>query len=158
MARTIALGIKVNIEGNQETIRTIEDLESAIRILNDELRETEAGSDRFDEIIGDISKLKAGLRDVNREIEGVDKQQQFELFASSVNGVTGAFLVATSAAQAFGVEGKSLEEIQKLQARALALVNVALGVRQVLEAGVKFQLLQRTITEKVALAQTYLLT
>ena len=158
MARTIALGIKVNIEGNQETIRTIEDLESAIRILNDELRETEAGSDRFDEIIGDISKLKAGLRDVNREIEGVDKQQQFELFASSVNGVTGAFLVATSAAQAFGVEGKSLEEIQKLQARALALVNVALGVRQVLEAGVKFEMLQRTITEKAALLQTRALT
>ena len=158
MARNIALGIKIQIDGGTQTIKTIDELEASIRTLNDELRNTEVGTQRFDEIVGDISKLKAGLRDVNREIEGVDKQQQFELFASSVNGVTGAFLVATSAAQAFGVEGKSLEEIQKLQARALALVNVALGVRQVLEAGMKFQLLQRTLAEKVSIAQTFLAT
>ena len=157
MARQIALGINIKVNGTQQAINSIGDLEDTIQQLSEELKTVDYGEERFQEIVNDLGTLKAGFRDVNREIEGVDRTQQFELFASSVNGVTGAFLVATSAVQAFGIEGKTSEELQKFQARALALVNVALGIRQVLEAGVKFELLQRTIAEKAALIQTNLL-
>jgi len=158
MARQIALGINIKVNGTDQAINSIQDLENTISDLSNELKTTDLGSDRFQEIVGDLATLKAGFRDVNREIEGVDRTQQFELFASSVNGVTGAFLIATSAVQAFSAEGKTSEELQKLQARALALVNVALGVRQVLEAGVKFEMLQKTLVEKAALLQTRALT
>ena len=158
MARQIALGINVRVNGTDKAINSIEDLEKTIEGLSNELKTADFGSEKFNDITNNLAKLNAGLRDVNRNIEGVDSTQQFELFASSVNGVTGAFLIATSASQAFSSEGKSNEKLQQLQAKALGLVNVALGVRQVLEAGVKFELLKKNLVEKASLLQTKLLT
>lgn len=158
MSRNIALGINVNINGTQTAVKSIEDLEGAISELETELKTADFGSERFKQLQTELGGLKAGLRDIQREAEGVDVTQQFELFASSVNGITGAFLIATSAIQAFGIEGKNAEELNKIQARALAAVNLALGVRAVLEARVKFALLQKNLAEKASAAGTFLLT
>jgi len=158
MAKNIALGINVKINGTQTAVKSIDELEQAIVGLEAELKTAEFGSQKFKQLTKEVGGLKAGLRDVQREAEGVDVTQEFELFASSVNGITGAFLVATSAIQAFGIEGKNAEELNKIQARALAAVNFALGIRAVLEARVKFGLLQKNIAEKASAAGTYLLT
>lgn len=158
MAKNIALGINVKINGTQTAVKSIDELEQAIVGLESELKTAEFGSQKFKQLTKEVGGLKAGLRDIQREAEGVDVTQEFELFASSVNGITGAFLVATSAIQAFGIEGKNAEELNKIQARALAAVNFALGIRAVLEARVKFGLLQKNIAEKASAAGTFLLT
>ena len=156
--RNIALGINVKINGTQQTVKSVDELKNAITTLEGEIATAEFGSDRFKQLSGDLAKLKAGFRDINKEIEGADTEQSLGAFAASVNGVTGAFLVATSAVQAFGIEGKNAEELAKIQARALAAVNVALGVRQIVEARVKFAQIQRNVIEKAQLLQTRLLT
>ena len=156
--RNIALGINVKINGTQQTVKSVDELKQAISTLEGEIATAEFGSDRFKQLSGDLAKLKAGFRDINKEIEGADTEQQLGAFASSVNGVTGAFLVATSAVQAFGIEGKNAEQLAKVQARALAAVNVALGIRQIAEAAVKFQQIQRVAVEKAQILQTRVLT
>jgi len=158
MARSIALGINIQINGAQQTVKSVDELKQAISTLENEIQTAEFGSEEFKRLSADLAKLKAGFRDINKEIEGADREQALGAFAASVNGVTGAFLVATSAVQAFGVEGKNAEELAKFQARALALVNVALGVRQILEAKVKFEQIQRNVVEKASLIGTRLLT
>ena len=156
--RNIALGINVKINGTQQTVKSVDELKQAIEVLEGEIATAEFGSEKFKRLSGDLGRLKSGFRDITKDIEGADTEQSLGAFAASVNGVTGAFLVATSAAQAFGVEGKSAEELARFQARALALVNVALGIRQIVEARVKFAQIQRNVVEKVQLIQTRLLT
>ena len=156
--RNIALGINIKINGTQQSVKSIDELKTAITQLESEIQTAEFGSDEFNRLSGDLAKLKAGFRDINKEIEGADREQALGAFAASVNGVTGAFLVATSAIQAFGIEGKNAEELAKIQARALAAVNIALGIRQIVEAKVKFEQIQRNVVEKASLIGTRLLT
>ena len=134
MAKTIALNIKIQTQGGEKVVKNINELEKEIESLSNELKGLDFGSEAFEKASKDLGTLKAGLRDVEKTVEGLDKEQSIQAFGAAINGVTGAFLIASSAARTFGAEAETVEEIQKAEQAALEAVNIALGVQALAEA------------------------
>lgn len=158
MAKTIALNIKINSQGGEKVIKNINELESEIEKLSEELKGLDFGTEEYKETARALNTLKSEFKDVEKEFEGIDTEQKLSALAGAVEAVSGAFLIAGSAARTFGADAKSVEEIERLERQALEAVNIALGVRQLLEGALQARILLRNSTEKIAIAQTKLLT
>lgn len=139
MGRQVTLGIKIEVNGQQKVIKSINELENEIENLTQDIKGLEFGTEEFENASNQLGKLKAELRDVDKQIEGVDREQLFEGFGAAINGVTGAFLIASSAARTFGADAETVEAIQKREQAALEAVNIALGVQALAEAFAKRQ-------------------
>src|SRR5210317_1620459 len=139
MARSVTLGIKIQVQGQEKVIKNVQELEQEIEKLSAELKTLDFGSEEFKNASDNLGKLKAGLRDVDKEIEGVDREQSIQAFSAAINGVTGAFLIASSAARTFGADAETVEAIQQKEQAALEAVNIALGVQALAEAAVQRQ-------------------
>ena len=137
MARQVTLGIKIQVNGQEKVIKSINELESEIEQLTQDIKGLDFGSAEFEQASKRLGQLKAGLRDVDKQIEGVDREQLFEGFGAAINGVTGAFLIASSAARTFGVDAETVEEIALREQQALEAVNIALGAQAIAEAFAK---------------------
>ena len=158
MAKTIALNIKINSQGGEKVIKNINELESEIEKLSEELKGLDFGTKEYKETARALNTLKSEFKDVEKEFEGIDTEQKLSALAGAVEAVSGAFLIAGSAARTFGADAKSVEEIERLEQQALEAVNIALGVRQLLEGALQARILLRNSTEKIAIAQTKILT
>jgi len=139
MAKQVTLGIKIEVNGQQKVIKSINELENEIENLTQDIKGLKFGTEEFENASKQLGKLKAELRDVDKQIEGVDREQLFEGFGAAINGVTGAFLIASSAARTFGADAETVEAIQKREQAALEAVNIALGVQALAEAFAKRQ-------------------
>jgi hypothetical protein len=139
VARSVTLGIKIQVQGQEKVIKNVQELEQEIEKLSAELKTLDFGSEEFKNASDNLGKLKAGLRDVDKEIEGVDREQSIQAFSAAINGVTGAFLIASSAARTFGADAETVEAIQQKEQAALEAVNIALGVQALAEAAVQRQ-------------------
>jgi len=158
MAKTIALNIKINSQGGEKVIKNINELEDEIQKLSEELKGLDFGTKEYRETARALNSLKSEFKDVEKEFEGIDTEQKLTALAGAVDAVSGAFLIAGSAARTFGADAKSVEEIERLEQQALEAVNIALGVRQLLEGALQARLLLRNAADKIALVQTRLLT
>ena len=158
MAKTIALNIKINSQGGEKVIKNINELESEIEKLSEELKGLDFGTKEYKETARALNTLKSEFKDVEKEFEGIDTEQKLSALAGAVEAVSGAFLIAGSAARTFGADAKSIEEIERLERQALEAVNIALGVRQLLEGALQARILLRNSSEKIAIAQTKILT
>lgn len=158
MAKTLALNIKINSQGGEKVIKNIGELEEEIAKLSEEIKTLDFGTEEYKKTAAALNTLKSEFKDVEKEFEGIDTEQKLSALAGAVEAVSGAFLIAGSAARTFGADAKSVEEIERLEQQALEAVNIALGVRQLLEGALQARILLRNSAERVALVQTKLLT
>lgn len=158
MAKELAIKIKFSSDGQEKIIKNIAELEKEIESLSQEIKTLDFGSAEYEQAANNLAKLKAGLRDVDKEIEGLDKEQRLTALAGATELVAGSFLIASSAARTFGASAESVEEIEELERKALEAVNIALGVRAVAEGLVQVAQLKRLATETAANIQTKIAT
>lgn len=158
MAKTIGLNIKIQSQGGEKVIKNINELETEIAKLSEELKGLDFGTEEYKKTAASLNTLKSSFKDVEKEFEGIDTEQKLTALAGATEAVSGAFLIASSAARTFGAEAKSVEEIEQLERQALEAVNIALGIRQLLEGALQARILLRNASEKVSLIQTNLLT
>ena len=158
MAKELAIKVKFSSDGEEKVIKNISQLEKEIESLSEEIKTLDFGSAEYEEAAGNLAKLRAGLRDVDREIEGLDTEQRLSALAGATELVAGSFLIASSAARTFGASAESVEEIEELERQALEAVNIALGVRAVAEGLVQIEQLKRVATETAANVQTKIAT
>jgi len=158
MAKTLAIKVQFESTGEEKVIKNIDELEKAIEDLSEEIKTLDFGSEEYDKAAGNLAKLKAGLRDVDKEIEGLDTEQRLSALAGATELVAGSFLIASSAARTFGASAESIEEVEKLEAQALEAVNIALGVRAVAEGLVQAQQLKRLAADVATNVQTKIAT
>ena len=154
MAKELAIKIKFTSDGQEKVIKNISELEKEIESLSEEIKTLDFGSAEYEQAAQNLSKLRAGLRDVDKEIEGLDREQRLTALAGATELVSGSFLIAASAARTFGASAQSVEQIEELERQALEAVNIALGIRQVAEGLVQIQQLKRIATETAANVQT----
>lgn len=158
MAKTLAIKVQFESTGEEKVIKNIDELETAIEQLSDEIKTLDFGSAEYEEAAANLAKLKAGLRDVDKEIEGLDREQRLTALAGATELVAGSFLIASSAARTFGASAESIEEVEKLEAQALEAVNIALGVRAVAEGLVQAEQLKRLASDVASNVQTKIAT
>jgi len=158
MAKELAIKVKFSSDGEEKVIKNISQLEKEIESLSEEIKTLDFGSAAYEEAATNLSKLKAGLRDVDKDIEGLDREQRLTALAGATELVAGSFLIATSAARTFGASAETVEEVANLEAQALEAVNIALGIRAVAEGLAQTEQLKRLATETAANVQTKIAT
>ena len=117
---------KLRIDGVEQSISTINELESSIKTLDEKLKSTKVGSKEFKELQNQVKKSKSQLKDFELQVEGLDKEQRATALVDAFSGVAGAVGAASSAFIAFGASSESIENAEK---KLLGVIGVVSGLR-----------------------------
>ena len=143
MAKEVA--IKVSVNGTQQAVRSIDDLETAVGQLREQLKGTAIGSEEFKKLSGELQNAESKLKTLNKSFEGLEPQAKAEAFVKLGEGIAGSFAIATAAITAFGVES---EDVEKAQLAVQQALTAAIGFRQIAEAGLQARVVATTIAQK----------
>jgi hypothetical protein len=102
----------------------IEELEAA-------LDNTTKGTAEYEAALLKLGNAKGAIKEVDDAVDALDPKMKAAAFVDFANGVVGAFTVATTAAQTFGL---SKESAEAYQTKLLTLISVMDGVEQVSRA------------------------
>ena len=143
MSKTI--GITLKVDGVEQSIKSVEELEETIKGLNDEIKKEDIGSERFKKLTGELQNARSELKTFEKTFEGLEPQQKVEAFVKLGEGIAGAFAVGAGALGLFGAESERLAEIQTKVQSAIA---ISIGIRQLAEARLQAAVAGRIIQEK----------
>lgn len=141
MAKQIALNLTIN--GVKQSITNINQLETAIKDAQEELKGLDIGSEQFKKLSSEIKNAKNIAEDFQESIKGQDLEKRVGAFAKVGEAVTSSFAGAQAALSLFGAES---EDVAKAAAQAQALLTVALSARAVAEGVVQV----RTVAANIA--------
>lgn len=115
--------LNVKINGVEQAVTTVNELEAALRATREELKNTQIGSQAFEQLSTQAQTLQREF--VNSYKETTNFQKGIAELGQSVGSlastVTAGFTIATSAFQLFGSESEELSEAQVKAQQALAL-------------------------------------
>jgi hypothetical protein len=145
------VGFSIKVNGVDQTVRSLAELQEAIRDLTKEAANADYGTQAYEEIVGRIQQAKAAVREFKNDTRTKEVKDQFNDLAG---GIAGSFDVAEGALKSFGVESKALGTISS---SAQGLITAALNARQIAELKVDAAVALRTTREKAAAAGTAIL-
>ena len=116
----------IRIDGVDKAVNNINDLETGVRQLEEELKGTDIGSAEFKQLSSELVKSKSKLKDFELQLEGLDKEQRATALVDSFTGLTGAVGAVSSAFIAFGAESGAIEEAER---KLLGVIGVVSGLR-----------------------------
>lgn len=149
MANNIALTLTVN--GVQQTITTISQLEEAIKSAKTELAGLAIGSEEFKKLQTQVRQADSALKNLQESIEGKKLEETIGRYAKVGSAITGSFAAAQAAIGLFGTES---EDITKAAAQAQNLLTIALTGREVAEGAVAASTLIADLATKAQTAST----
>lgn len=145
----------VKLDGVEQTVNSINDLEDALKRTKSELANVDIGSAAFKDLQKQARALDSELKNIQKATEGVDTAKLAGSFAKLGETVVGGFAVATSALKLFGRES---EDLTKAQEQAQQTLTLILGARAIAEGVVEGAAAARLIVDKVSLITTNALT
>ena len=119
--------LKIQLEG----ARTLEDLESTLNDINEELRGVDTNSQAFNELADLARKADVEVSELNDSLVGVTSAQKADGLLKLGEGIAGALAGAQGLALAFGANS---EEIERVIQQVGGLVLALDGVKKVTEA------------------------
>jgi hypothetical protein len=131
MANNIALTL--TLDGVQQTITTIGQLETAIKQAKEQLSGLEINSQEFKNLTTQIRQADSALKNLQENIEGKKIEETVGRYAKVGSAISGSFAAAQAAISLFGSES---EEVTKAAAQAQNLLTIALVGREVAEGSV----------------------
>ncbi len=143
MSKTIA--IQLEIDGVQQAVTTIGELETAIEQLTEELKDTEIGSERFNQLTVELNDARSALKGFEQTFEGLDPQQQTQAYLAFGESVVSGILLAQEALRSFGVENESVNNAVEKSTQA---INLALQARIVIEGALEARVIATTIAQR----------
>jgi len=146
------IGLRLKIDGVNQTITTIKDLETAINTMREKLASVAIGSQEFKQLTGEIQRAETEVGKLRQQTEGIGFEKQLEGFGKFTGGITSGFAAATAAAQLFG---ENTEEVSKAATQAQNLLTVALGARGIAETVAGAKIVATTIATKAQAAANY---
>ena len=149
MARNIALTL--TIDGVEQTISTIGQLEEAIKQAKTQLSGLEIGSKEFQKLQTQIRQADGALKNLQERTEGKKIEETIGRYAKIGSSITGSFAAAQAAFALFGSES---ENISKAAAQAQNLLTIALVGREVAEGSVAAATLIADLATKAQTAST----
>ena len=91
---------------------TLEDMLNTSRELEDALRAAGQGAEGFNDAVAQISTSRLEIKQFEKDIEGLDFNQQIAGVTKFANGIVGAFSLMQASATLFGSEGS--ESVEKM--------------------------------------------
>lgn len=148
MSKTIALTLKLN--GVETSIKNMDQLEQSIKDLEGQLSKADFGSEEFQDLSKELVKARNQVRDLDKELEGLDTIQRTESFLKLGEGIAGAFAIGQGAIGLFGEES---EELEKTMVKVQSAISIAVGARAAAEGLLNARIAARIVQEKLLAAQ-----
>lgn len=148
MSKTIAL--KIKLDGVEQSVNNMESLNNTIREIESRLEKADFGSDEFNQLSRELVKARNQVRDLDKELEGLDSIQRTESFLKLGEGIAGSFAIAQGAIGLFGEEN---EELEKTMVKVQSAISIAVGARAAAEGLLNARIAARIIQEKALAAQ-----
>lgn len=144
------IGVKINFQstGEQKVINNLKELEAELARLQTELKSLDFGSDAFNKATKDISNLRSQIDAIDKATEGIGAEKKFRALGDAIGVATGSFQVLSGILGLVITNTESLEEVQKAEAQALQVLNVALGINAINTALVESATLRATLAQK----------
>lgn len=136
----IILGIKVDTSGTQTPIA---ELESSLNKMKDDIKTLPSDSKAFKVLQDEIRKTDATLKNVNKSLEGLSKEKLSESLGKLVGGASAAVAGFTLLSQSFGATKESAEQMQQSLNIAFGVIN---GVKGLVEAFTGLSALMPVVT------------
>lgn len=150
--RTIGFTLKIN--GVQQAVTSIDQLDTAVAELEATLKQAEFGSAAFKEVQKQLIAAKTAKEDLDKSLEGRGAEKRLQGIIGLAEGVGGAFALASQTSALFGKESA---ELAKVEAKAQQAIAVVMGVRAVKEGLLNSALERKIILEKASAAGTVIL-
>jgi hypothetical protein len=129
MAKQISLNLTIN--GVKKNIKSINDLETAIKDAQEELKGIEIGSEAFNKLTKDVNQAKSAVKDLKKSFEGQDLEKRVGAYAKLGEGITASFAAAQAAIALFGSKSEAVAEAA---AKAQSVLTIALTARSVAQS------------------------
>jgi hypothetical protein len=150
--KNIAFTLKVN--GVDQAVNSINDLDTSIAQLEETLKSAEFGTQAFKDVEQQLIKARSAKEDLDKSLEGRGAEKRLQGIVGLAEGVGGAFAVASQASLLFGKESENLAKVEAKAQQALAVV---MGIRAIKEGLLNAALERKIILEKAAAAGTVIL-
>jgi hypothetical protein len=144
------IGIRLNVSstGEQKVIKNLNELESELQSLQAQLKTLDFGSEAFKKTATAIAGLRSKIDDVDKATEGIGAEKRFRALGDSVNILTGSFQVFSGALGLVITQEEDLEKVQRAEAAALQVLNIALGINSISTALVESATLRAGLATK----------
>lgn len=146
--KEIAIKIGFTSTGEQKVIKNLGQLESELQNLQSQLKTLDFGTPAFIEATQNIAKLRSAIDNVDKATEGIGAEKRFRAIGDAVGILTGSFQVLSGALGLVITDTEDLEEVQRAEAKALQVLNVALGINAINTALVESATLRASIVQK----------
>jgi hypothetical protein len=149
--------LNVKINGVDQSVRTIGDVEQALKATREELKGLEVGSEAFEELARQARILQNELKESFKEATNFDKSlgQLTQSVARLGSSVAAGFTIATTALSVFGKES---EEITQAQIKAQQALAVAFAATTIATNAAKLSGDLKLVSDRLQLGVTNLLT
>ena len=161
MANT-TIGIKLNFrsQGQEKVIQNLEGLNMELRELQQILLEADFtrlqtalktldfGSAAFKQASIDIQTLKSRIDEVDKATEGIGAEKKYRALGDAINVATGSFQVLSGVLGLVLTNEEDLIAVQKAEAQALQVLNIALGINAINTAIVESATLRASLALK----------
>ena len=154
MAKEIGLKLKITSSGQEKVISNLNDLENELQSLQNQLKKEDFGSEKFKEVARNIQILKSRIEDVDKATEGVGIEKRLAGIGAAAGVLTGSFSILTGVVGTFIDNEEDLIAVQEAETKALAALNIVLGVREVSEGLLEGKIVARQLAEKAATLAT----
>lgn len=149
--------LNVKINGADQSVKTIGEVESALKATKEELKGVEVGSEAFEELSRQARLLQNELKESFKEATNFDKSlgQLTGSVARLGSSVAAGFAITTTAFQIFG---KETEELSQAQIKAQQALTIAFSATTLATNAAKLAGDVKLVTDRLQLGITSLLT
>lgn len=154
MANNTTIGFTLKVDGVNQTIISINDLDQSIVQLEDTLKNAQFGSEAFKKVEAELIKARSAKEDLDKSLEGRGAEKRLQGIVGMAESLGGAFAIASQASALFGKENTAIAEAEMKAQQALAVV---MGIRAIKEGLLNSALERKIILEKASAAGTVIM-
>lgn len=149
--------LNVKINGAEQSVKTIGEVESALKATKEELKGVEVGSEAFEELAKQARLLQDELKGSFKEATNFDVSlgKLTESVTRLGSSVAAGFAITTTAFQIFG---KETEELSQAQVKAQQALTIAFSATTLATNAAKLAGDVKLVTDRLQLGITSLLT
>ena len=154
MAKEVGIKINITSTGGEKVITNLEELEAELQKLQQTLKTQTFGSKEFEETAKNIQTLKSRIEDVDKATEGLGVEKRLSAINATTGLLTGSFQALSGVLSTITSDEETLAQVQRAEAQALNVLNIALGVRAISEGVLESRIFRRELAEKAATASS----
>lgn len=131
MSKTIEY--KINVDAGS-SVKTLGQLEQELAQINEELKDVQVGSQRFDELTKSAQQTTKEINKISKQIEGITGEDKIRGLDGAIKTLAGSTQATVGALGLLGIESEKFGEFEEKAASAIAfgigLKDVSEGVAQ----------------------------